>query len=214
MGGTIGYIIGAIIILPVLLLIFNFFFINKNDAKPVLKDYVKNSIEEKVNLPSIFPKGYKPTPSNVDSFYFYQSKRVLTSLGTKNMGRSANTNTKMEYRTFYIESHKKYFSIVMFDNYHEGVPQMADAFWSIINDKALFITINKDDLKNPQYGSKENPVPVFKVRGADRPLTEFWDESKPTIQYDVSEDQYHYNLLMYLTFVMPKKEFNERFRKT
>jgi hypothetical protein len=212
MGGTIGYIIGAIVILPLLLSVYNFLFINKNDAKPAVRIYAKNSVEIKVTIPHFRPVGFKLTPENLDKYQLYEYKRITTGLATKNMGRSASTNTKMEYRTIYIKSYKKYFSILMFDMYHEGVPRLADAFWGIIDSKTLFLTINKDDLVNPKYGSKENPVPVFKVRGADRPLTKVWDSSKPAIQYDVSEDQYRYNVLVYLTFVMPKKEFNARFK--
>jgi hypothetical protein len=106
---------------------------------------------------------------------------------------------------------KKYFSITMFDLYHKGVDHMQDAFWRVVNKSTIYIRVNNDDLKNPDYGSKEHPIPVFKVWGANSPLTADYGVNNP-INYDVSDEQYKYNVMVYLTFVMPKKEFKERFK--
>ncbi|MET4083042.1 hypothetical protein ABIB40_003009, partial [Pedobacter sp. UYP30] len=72
--------------------------------------------------------------------------------------------------------------------------------------KNIVITVNKEDFNNSDYGSKINPVPVFKFRGVT-PL-KFGDQV-----YDISEEEYKYNVTQYLQYLMTKEEFKKRFGK-
>ncbi len=42
---------------------------------------------------------------------------------------------------------------------------MLDGFWSAIDNNTIYMRVNKEDLSNPNYGSTDHPVPVFKVWG-------------------------------------------------
>jgi len=53
MGGFFGYIIGAVIILPLLLIGHNYFFIHKNDAEKYVPAYIANSVEIHLHVPNI-----------------------------------------------------------------------------------------------------------------------------------------------------------------
>ena len=79
--------------------------------------------------------------------------------------------------------------------------------------KKIIITVNKDELNSNNYGSPNNPIPVFKVR------EDFPDSISKTRgpedgwNVDVTENQFKYNVEQYLTYIMPEEEFQERFEK-
>ncbi|MBO9619248.1 MAG: hypothetical protein J7539_09460 [Niabella sp.] len=85
----------------------------------------------------------------------------------------------------------------------------------IINNRTVLAKVNKTDMNNPEYGTKEKPILVFSARGADHPLEDMVaTDEKPEgfmMNIDTPVDQYRYNVFMYFTYIMPKKEFKERF---
>ena len=38
--------------------------------------------------------------------------------------------------------------------------------------RKVILTVNRDDMNNPEYGTKENPVPVLKDIGVDESIRE------------------------------------------
>ena len=61
---------------------------------------------------------------------------------------------------------------------------------------------------NPEYGTKDNPVPVLKMIGGDESIR---DGDK---DYDKAymDSFYRKNVIRYLKYKMPKKEFERRFK--
>ncbi|MDQ0970088.1 hypothetical protein QFZ20_005491 [Flavobacterium sp. W4I14] len=198
MGGFFGYIIGAAIILPLLLIGYNYFFINKNEAEKYISSYLNNFSELKIIIPEA---------KSVEEFMSIKSKTI--AMRSKNMGRDGSSRTTMMYRLAYDQTTRKYFQITMFDLYNQ--------FFGAIDNKKVLIKVNKQDLNNPTYGTKEKPIPVFSVRGADKPLTEHratdQDLAGSDYNIDTTPDWYKYNVYMYLTYIMPKEEFEKRFGK-
>ncbi|AMP98980.1 hypothetical protein AY601_2079 [Pedobacter cryoconitis] len=90
MGGFLGYIIGAVILLPLLLIGYNYFFINKNNADKYIVDYMTDSKEINLDIPHY-------THSIVPSDELYKDTIFTTSLATKNMGRDGSRQTSMHY---------------------------------------------------------------------------------------------------------------------
>ncbi|MET3981038.1 uncharacterized protein YxeA [Mucilaginibacter sp. UYP25] len=202
MGGFIGYILGAIIILPVLLIVYNYFFINKNDVSKYLAVYLKNSTEVKVQVPA-YDKSSLPNDN------IYTTKSYTTSMQAKNMGRDGSKKSRIYYRLILDGNTNKYYQVTMFD--------LTNGFFGAIDNNTIYAKVNKDDFANIKYGTKGNPILAFSVRGADKPLTELratkGNPGGSNININTSSEQYQYNAFMYLTYVMPKNEFKERFLK-
>jgi len=201
MRGFIGYIIGAIVILPLLLIGYNYFFINKNDVSKYIDGYLKNSTEVKVEVPA-YDKSSLPNDD------IYITKSYTISMQTKNMGRDGSKKTRIYYRLVLDANTNRYYQITMFD--------LSNGFFNAINNNTVFLKINKDDFANSKYGTKDHPILAFSVHGADKPLTELRAiEGKPegvNINIDTSPEQYKYNAFMYLTYVMTKGDFRVRFK--
>ena len=201
MGGFIGYIIGAIIILPLLLIGYNYFFINKNDVSSYIGGYLKNTTEIKISVPS-----YKK--SNLPDDDLYKSKSYTVAMQSKNMGRDGSQKTSMYYRLVLDDNTHKYYKIMMFD--------IINGFFGAINNNIIYAKVNKEDISNPKNGSKDNPILVFGARGEEKPLRDFTslntspDGTDPIV--DTSPDQYKYNAYMYLTYIMTRRDFKARFK--
>ncbi len=92
----------------------------------------------------------------------------------------------------------QYFNIMFFTN-------LNDMWWPY--GMKVILTVNRDDMNNPSYGTKENPVPVLKDIGVDESLR---DNDK---DYDKAymDSFYRKNVIRYLKYKMPKEEFKRRF---
>ena len=53
MGGLMGYLIGAIIVLPIIIFVWNKYFLKKNnDADSFTKSYISNVVEVNIHIPN------------------------------------------------------------------------------------------------------------------------------------------------------------------
>ncbi|AMP98981.1 hypothetical protein AY601_2080 [Pedobacter cryoconitis] len=207
MGGYIGYIIGAVFILPLLLLAYNHFLINKNDGQRFMNNYIESSIEMKIFVPDYHKE--EPPHNKLNEI-----KRITRSVKSKNMGRDGSDRSEMQYRIFFDQKSKRYYQITMFDIQYvgQGVECPSWGFFYSISNKDVLITINKKDIDDPSYGTKEQPIQVLSVRGVDAPLPAL-DTIRCSLNYNTPIEQYKYNVQMYLTYVMSKEEFKKRFEK-
>ena len=100
---------------------------------------------------------------------------------------------------FYSVEYKKYFNIMCFLG-------SKDLWWPY--GMKVFLTVNKDDMNNPAYGTKENPVPVLKDIGVDESIRDNDQD------YDKAymDSFYRENVIRYLKYKMPKSEFKRRFK--
>jgi len=196
MGGLVGYIIGAVVLLPILLIAYNYFFINKNDAKKYSSNYIANCIDIKLDIPQ----------AN-DVSEFVKSKTYTTALQSKDMGRDGSRRTTMSYRVIHEQNLNKYFQIIMFD--------LDNGFWGAIDNNTIYAKVNKEDLANSDYGTVDKPVLVFSAHGIQKPLTQQYatneDLGGSTYNIDTPPNQFQYNVLMYLTYIMSAKDFKARF---
>ena len=73
----------------------------------------------------------------------------------------------------------------------------------------VILTVNREDMNNPEYGTKENPVPVLRDMGVEESIR---DNDK---DYDKAymDSFYRENVIGYLKYKMPKGEFKRRFKK-
>ena len=112
---------------------------------------------------------------------------------------------------FYDSIYKKYFCVFVIEpERRETVRQGEIVVKDICYRKTIKARINKYELNSPRYGSKENSVPV---------LDYDYDLQRLRSAYDDKEYEYAFNrpayykraVELYLTYMMSKEEFKERY---
>ncbi|MFF5381316.1 hypothetical protein [Pedobacter suwonensis] len=180
-----GWLIGVLIAFPIIIFGINYLFKKKeNNSKKAIPRYIEKCKEFKIQFP--------------DKLEF-RDTQYRTSLMSP---------PQKIYKIFFKdESTDKYIEITFF-NYPE---EKGMAFPSALRDKETLMTVNEDDLNNPEYGTKENPIPVFKVREnlPDSVSKKRGQENGWNV--DITDKQFKYNVEQYLTYIMPKEEFQKRF---
>ena len=114
---------------------------------------------------------------------------------------------------FYNSTYKKYFCVFVIEpERRETVRQGMIVVNDIDYRKTIKARINKYELNSPRYGSKENPVPVLDF---DYNLQKFRDAYYgEQFKYAFSRPAYYKRAVeLYLTYMMSKEEFKERFEK-
>ena len=114
---------------------------------------------------------------------------------------------------FYDKYYKKYFCVFVIE------PESRETFRQgeiVVKDiryrKTIKALINKYELNSPRYGSKANPVPVLDF---DYKIAHFQnDKNSKYYEYAFSRPAYYKRAVeLYLTYMMSKEEFKERFEK-
>jgi len=104
----------------------------------------------------------------------------------------------------------KYFSLRLFDKNFQ-ITNFVDE--SLVNTE-ITVYVNKDDLNNPAYGTKQNPIPVFSFKGVKEPVRVESNNPGSVNGYKTLEPtqaEYEHNVLLYLKYIMTKEEFKKRF---
>jgi hypothetical protein len=105
---------------------------------------------------------------------------------------------------------KKYFSLRLFDKNFQ-ITNFVDE--SLVGTE-VYAYVNKGDLNNPAYGTKQNPIPVFSFKGVKEPVRVESDNPGSVNGYKTLEPtqaEYEHNVLLYLKYIMTKDEFKKRF---
>jgi hypothetical protein len=190
---TLGQILGTVVGFPLLCFLINiFYYSNKynDDAEQYCKEYMNNSYDIGVTMPEEKSQYYL---ENQDE-EFRMSETFITK-----MDKNYFSNPRAVYIPFYSVEYKKYFNIMCFLG-------SKDLWWPY--GMKVFLTVNKDDMNNPEYGTKENPVPVLKDIGVDESIRDYEKD------YDKAymDSFYRENVIRYLKYKMPKSEFKRRFK--
>ena len=189
----IGSLIGSAFVVPMVSnLIDKFYYKEKynNNAAIFYNQYKDNSYIIKVSMPNADSKLYL---HNVDREKFPLSERFDTTYDSKQYFLFP----KAYYTTFYSLDYKKYLNIITFYRVNGSYVE-----------KELYLTVNRDDMNNPEYGTKDNPVPVLKAVGVSEPI---WFSGKDSDSVFM-DNFYRNNVINYLKYKMPKEEFERRFK--
>ncbi|MDR2235565.1 MAG: hypothetical protein LBE92_05540 [Chryseobacterium sp.] len=193
-GYAIGYIIAGLILIPLLIYGVNKLFFQGNDAEKYIHNYLINMEDITLKLD--------------DNDKIVSGYDRYTAFLAKKRGGIIHVRTK----TFYSTNYKKYFQFRM--------ANVGDifytAFYEHIKKKSIILTVNKDDMKNPAMGTKEHPIPVFRVVGDEEPISifHFDDNDKKVVEnYDITQKQYENSVYVHLKYVMSKEEFKKRFEE-
>ena len=142
-------------------------------------------------------------------------KDVTYRAGGMRIGILMNSTKRIttDRLAFYDKYYKKYFCVFVIEPEHWETGGQGEI---VVNDIRYRMTIkariNKYELNSPQYGSKANPVPVLDY---DYDLQEFRDAyDDKEYEYAFSRPAYYKRAVeLYLTYMMSKEEFKERFEK-
>lgn len=184
----IGIGIGMVVAVPLFLFVMNHLFYRGNDGKTYAPVYMRDSEDLKVQVPEWLPDNPASQLTFKDTSYFSKLKR--------------NGSGELFTATFFSKEYNKYFIIKLFDPSNVAVTM----YYQHLGQSDLLLTVNKEDMDNPANGTKARPVPVFRFRSIPG---ETPGELDPA--YDVTRDNYAYNVFQYLSYMMPKEEFNKRF---
>ena len=121
---------------------------------------------------------------------------------------------------FYSDKYHKYIQLTSMEDGDNGANDIGGnggfggSYAGLDNDSFYLVrdyimTVNKKDFNNPAYGTKANPIPVFKFIGATISIR------KNNKDYDQAymDTVFYNNVKIYLQYIMPKKEFKARFGK-
>ena len=168
----------------------------RNDGEKYVQQYIDES--EYVTLH--IPEGIKDVT--------YRAGSIMTGVLMNSTER-----IRTDSLAFYDKYYKKYFCVFVIEPERRKTVRQG---MIVVNDiryrKTIKARINKYELNSPRYGSKENPVPVLDY---DYNLQKFRDAYYgEQFKYAFSRPAYYKRAVeLYLTYMMSKEEFKERFEK-
>ena len=168
----------------------------RNDGEKYAQQYIDES--EYVTLH--IPKG----KMDVD----YGPESIMTGV-LMNSTKRIRTDSILFYDSIY----KKYFCVFVIEPERRDMGRQS----SFVGDdiryrKTIRARINKYELNSPRYGSKANPVPVLDYDYDLQRLRSAYDDKE--YEYAFSRPAYYKRAVeLYLTYMMSKEEFKERFEK-
>ncbi|GHT59731.1 hypothetical protein AGMMS50239_07070 [Bacteroidia bacterium] len=179
----------VLIIAPLLVWGLNLLFFSKNDGEEYVDEYINNSVTIDVE--------------DSDIGHEFKIKTVYTGIQTaflrgKMRGKRVNT------MSFYDKNHKKYFMLCVIN---PGIPLQFDILYKLASRTIIKANVGKYDLDSPDYGTKENPIPIFMLdipRYADNPSYK---------KARITNEQYRNTVEFYLSYMMSKEEFKKQFER-
>ena len=192
----IGWFIGVGLV-AMLLAIGNLIYTcTRNDGEKYAQQY----IDESEYVTFHYPDGIQDVT--------YRAGSIMTGVLMNSTER-----IRTDSLAFYDKYYKKYFCVFVIEpESRETFRQSEIVENDISSRKTIKARINKYELNSPRYGSKANPVPVLDF---DYNLQEFRDAYYgEQFKYAFSRPAYYKRAVeLYLTYMMSKEEFKERFEK-
>ena len=187
LGFGLGYVIGSTVLFGLFLLGLNYFQYSGNRAsEEEVKTYIENS---KLETFTVYEKLLR---YDYETYTVYASRR----------GGLADAKTFL----FYDENYQKFFQFFGFADLLTGLSAFERIPFRKVETKTTFSGfINKAQLNNPEYGTKDNPIPVW-----IKEMTLFNNEE---IHSKESDQVLQIFIKEYLSRFIPKEEYKEMFNK-
>ncbi|GAB6976466.1 hypothetical protein JCM15124A_13730 [Prevotella falsenii] len=189
----VGSLIGSVFVVPMIPKIVDaLYYMDKynNDAAKYYQKYVEDSYDIRVVMPEADSKLFL---HNVDREKYPLCEVFDTTYHSSNYFN----NPSADYTSFYCKEYKKYLNIISFKD--------VDGSYG---SKIVALTVNRDEMNNPEYGTMDNSVPVLKAIGVSEPI---WFDGRDTNSIFIDKF-YRNNVIQYLKYKMSKKEFERRFK--
>ncbi|WP_449022264.1 hypothetical protein [Prevotella jejuni] len=160
--------------------------------------YVQQYIDESEYVTFHYPEGIQDVT--------YRAGSIMTGVLMNSTKR-----IRTDSLAFYDKYYKKYFCVFVIEPESRETFRQGEIVENDISSrKTIKARINKYELNSPRYGSKANPVPVLDF---DYDLQEFRDVyDDKEYEYAFSRPAYYKRAVeLYLTYMMSKEEFKERY---
>lgn len=179
-----------IVILCVGLFGFVYFFTKSNnsthDIEKYISEYIDNSVEIEIN--------------DIKKVEDIEYSDIYTGLKLNKLNRSKLSSVPNNYFTVYDSSRNKYFRILLISSAESMKIHRND-----IKNTLVKVRVNQMQLNDPNYGTKENPIPVLYLE-----IPKY--EKSPTYwMIKKTQEEYKEAVYYYLAYIMPKDEFKQRF---
>ena len=160
--------------------------------------YVQQYIDESEYVTFHYPDGIQDVT--------YRAGSIMTGVLMNSTKR-----IRTDSLAFYDKYYKKYFCVFVIEpESRETFRQSEIVENDISSRKTIKARINKYELNSPRYGSKENPVPVLDYDYDLQGLRSAYDDKE--YEYAFSRPAYYKRAVeLYLTYMMSKEEFKERY---
>ena len=198
-GSTYGYIIGLVIGVPLFAFTINQIFFKGNNASDIeVKQYLANSKIETFEVKKWIDEGKEQY--------------------TVAWQRGSNNSAFIKWFAFYDYNSKKHINLTVFDyleKNQQGRQRVGDLGFYPLSFTAY---VNQEQFKNPKYGTKENPLPVWPkdLIAYDGKTVEGNEKS---VVVDIAKTFYvkpetnYIFIQQYLSRFMDKEEYKEIFKK-
>ncbi len=182
-----GWIIAIFILAPLSVYLINalFFTPQNRDIDEASKKYIENSIEISLKGP----------------IHYFRINADGVNTGIRQNGNRSKLNSTMYSEHIFLDQGGtgKYFNLFFLGN-----PEM---LYRMARDREIIAIVNKDDLENSNYGTQENPIPIFYFY-----IPHFRNrKSKQYLEAELTKETYKNTVAFYLAYIMPKDEFKQRF---
>lgn len=199
---TLGWIIGVFILFPLFVFLYNKITVRKNDGKKYYNIFFNGIASMKLSIPKEDPYYLSEDNIGFDSY-----RAGASAIGFKSL------NGNIISVRFREPTIKKYFIVSVYDVNDQLYFPLSESMYG----KEITAWVNQDDLKDPSYGTIEKPIPVFNFKGIGEPIRTWGgDKTGSKVVYqnlEPTNEQYKHNVLTYLTYIMPKDEFQMRFER-
>ena len=162
--------------------------------------YVQQYIDESEYVTFHYPDGIQDVT--------YRAGSIMTGVLMNSTKR-----IRTDSLAFYDKYYKKYFCVFVIEPESRETFRQGEIVENDISSrKTIKARINKYELNSPRYGSKANPVPVLDYDYDLQRLRSAYDDKE--YEYAFSRPAYYKRAVeLYLTYMMSKEEFKERFEK-
>ena len=199
---TAGTIFASLVGAPLLIFIITRFTLGGNkDAIPYADTYIKNSDTIVVKIPK-------------DHHKIKKGDDIFTTSGWF-MGVAQTRTATYNLYYFFSPKYKKYLGVVSFEGSYNTIQRgNGEKIWYddiegnrltfLYSIKSFSAYVNRQQLQDPTYGTKDNPVPIFFKRALSWPKSLGGIEEYITIKPSVNKKFVE----LYLAHELSSKEFN------
>jgi hypothetical protein len=182
-----GWLVALLVLAPLSVFLINkLFFASPNmNVDEAAERYIENSVEVNLKVPD-------DSQYNLDHI----------NTGIRLFGNQGKLSSMWYSETIFLDYNGsgKYYTLFFLAN-PEMLHRMSEG-------KDIVATINRDDLANPDYGTPENPIPIFYFY-----IPHFRErKSEQYLKAELTEETYKNTVAFYLAYIMPKDEFNKMFK--
>ncbi|EBS7635454.1 hypothetical protein CDR68_17105 [Salmonella enterica] len=210
---SIGYVFGAFVIMPIIIIIINVFFFRGNKVtQEQITQYVNDSKVIEVYIP-------KTNYDEIDEDAFHRGNETKQNYERYRTGlsRKGSHTGRINRFIFFSKKYNKYLVLLTFNGFDysgDFNTDKNDLRDGVVWDGHYFmVRVNNKQWNHINYGTEVNPVPVFCVTLSGRG---FEDKGPGVLEEqrsfsDVSDDLNRVFVGQYLNYFLPEEEFEKFF---